>query len=150
MVVLKCLTLCYFLIKLALRFGFGKVKRREGLLGLVSAELHAYIKPFGPGTPFITVYMYIIYWTRLQHRRRSQQAEILLDQSVMWLRKATDWWCESGVECMSNGYTNPKTLTMLALTLTDLHDAFESFCVPEFCDFVRNYSCTVDGAVVTS
>jgi len=32
-------------------------------------------------------------WTRLQHRRRSQQAEMLLDQSVMWLRKATDWWC---------------------------------------------------------
>jgi len=34
--------------------------------------------------------------TRLQHRRRSQQAEMLLDQSVMWLRKATDWWCHSG------------------------------------------------------
>src|SRR6218665_343350 len=34
--------------------------------------------------------------------------------------------------------------------LTDHHDAFESFCAPVFCDFVRNYSCTVDGAVVTS
>jgi len=34
--------------------------------------------------------------TRLQHRRRSQQPEMLLDQSVMWLRKATDWWCDSG------------------------------------------------------
>src|SRR6218665_972758 len=51
---------------------------------------------------------------------------------------------------MSNGHTNPKTLTELALTLTNLHDAFESFCAPVFCDSVRNYSCTVDGAVVTS
>jgi len=38
---------------------------------------------------------------------------------------------------------------MLALSLTDHHDAFESFWAPVFCDFVRNYSCTVDGAVVT-
>src|SRR6218665_1335859 len=35
------------------------------------------------------------------------------------------------------------------MTLTDHHDALGSFCVPVFCDFVRNYSCTVDGAVVT-
>jgi len=34
--------------------------------------------------------------TRLQHRRRSQQADMLLDQSVMRLRKATNWWCDSG------------------------------------------------------
>src|SRR6218665_2329840 len=56
------------------------------------------------------------------------------------------------VECMSSNYTNPNTnpKTTLALTLTDHHDAFESFCAPVFCDFVRNYSCTVDGAVVTS
>jgi len=58
------------------------------------------------------------------------------------------------VECMSNDYinpnTNPKTLMTLALTLTDHHEAFESFYAPVFCDFVRNYSCTVDGAVVTS
>ena len=58
------------------------------------------------------------------------------------------------VEFLSNDYTNPntnpKTLTTLALTLTDHHDALESFCAPVFCDFVRNYSCTVDGAVVTS
>ena len=58
------------------------------------------------------------------------------------------------VEFLSNDRTNPdtnnKTLTKLALTLTDHHDAFESFCAPVFCDFVRNYSCTVDGAVVTS
>ena len=51
------------------------------------------------------------------------------------------------VECMSNDYTNPntnpKTLTTLALTLTDPHSALGSFCAPEFCDFVRNYSCTV-------
>ena len=55
---------------------------------------------------------------------------------------------------MSNDYTNPNTnpntLTTLALTLTNHHDAFESFCAPVFCDFVRNYSCTVDGAVVPS
>jgi len=30
----------------------------------------------------------------LQHRRRSQQAEMLLDQSVMWLRKVTNSWCD--------------------------------------------------------
>ena len=55
------------------------------------------------------------------------------------------------VECMSNDYTNPntnpKTLTTLALTLTDHHDDFESFCAAVFCDLVRNYSCTVNGAV---
>ena len=33
---------------------------------------------------------------RLQHRRRSQLAEMLLDQSVMWLWKATNWWFDSG------------------------------------------------------
>src|SRR6218665_3375037 len=58
------------------------------------------------------------------------------------------------LEFLSNDYTNPntnpKTFTMLALTLAEHHDAFESFCAPVFCDFVRNYSCTVDGAVVTS
>ena len=58
------------------------------------------------------------------------------------------------VEFLSNDYTNPntnpKTLTTLALTLADHHDAFESFCARVFWDFVRNYSCTVDGAVVTS
>jgi len=50
----------------------------------------------------------------------------------------------------TNPNTNPKTLTTLALTLTDRHDAFESFCTPVFCDFVQSYSRTVDGAVVTS
>src|SRR6218665_1198599 len=58
------------------------------------------------------------------------------------------------VEFLSNDYTNPninpKILTTLALARVDHHDAFESFCAPVFCDFVRNYSCTVDGAVVTS
>jgi len=34
--------------------------------------------------------------TRLQHRRRSQLAEMLLDQNVMWLWKAPNWWCDSG------------------------------------------------------
>jgi len=58
------------------------------------------------------------------------------------------------VEFLSNDYTNPntnpKTLMTLALTLADHHGDFESFCAPVFCDFIRNYSCTVDGAVVTS
>ena len=40
----------------------------------------------------------IILWTLLQHRRWSQLAEMLLDQSVMRLRKATNWWCDSGGE----------------------------------------------------
>jgi len=57
------------------------------------------------------------------------------------------------LEFLSNDYTNPntnrKTLTTLALTLADHHEAFESFCVLVFCDFLRNYSCTIDGAVVT-
>src|SRR6218665_2277315 len=46
----------------------------------------------------------------------------------------------------SNPNTNPKTLTTLALT--EAHDAFDSFFAPVCCDFVRNYSCTVDGAVL--
>src|SRR6218665_1487061 len=57
------------------------------------------------------------------------------------------------VELLSYDYTNPNTNPKtLALTLADHHDDFESFCAPVFCDFVglRNYSCTVDGAVVTS
>src|SRR6218665_2714607 len=58
------------------------------------------------------------------------------------------------VEFLSNDYanpnTNPKTLTTIALTLANHHDAFASFRAPVFCDFLRNYFCTVDGAVVTS
>jgi len=44
---------------------------------------------------------------------------------------------------LSNDYTNPntnpRTLTALNLTLTDPHGAFESFCAPILCDFIRNY-----------
>ena len=58
------------------------------------------------------------------------------------------------VEFLSDDYTNPntnpRTLTSLALTLANHHDAFERFFAPVFCYFVRNYSYTVDGAVVTS
>jgi len=43
----------------------------------------------------------------------------------------------------SNPNTNPKTLTTLALTLADPHDAFDSYCAPVFSDFVQNYSCVV-------
>src|SRR6218665_1599958 len=41
---------------------------------------------------------------------------------------------------------NPKTHTTLALILTD---AFESFCARVFRDFIRNYSCTIDGTIIT-
>jgi len=44
---------------------------------------------------------------------------------------------------LSNDYTNPNTnpniLTTLTPTLTDPQDAFESFCAPVSCDFIRNY-----------
>jgi len=42
---------------------------------------------------------------------------------------------------LSNDYTNPNTnpKTLTTLTMTDPHDAFEGFCAPEFCGFVRNY-----------
>jgi len=67
-------------------------------------------------------------------------AQMLLDQSVMWLWKVTDLWCDSEMKFLSNDYTNPnanpKTLT---ITLTVLHNAFESFCAPLFCDFIQNY-----------
>jgi len=36
--------------------------------------------------------------TWLQHRRRLQQAEMLLNQSVRWLQKVANWWCDSGGE----------------------------------------------------
>src|SRR6218665_3610750 len=55
---------------------------------------------------------------------------------------------------MSNDYTNPntnpKTLTTGILTLTYHDDAFESFCAPAFCDFIRNYSGTDICPLVTS
>src|SRR6218665_2928386 len=55
---------------------------------------------------------------------------------------------------LSNYYTHPnttpKTLTAGILTLTYHHDAFESFCAPVFCDFIRNYSGTYVGPLDTS
>jgi len=39
--------------------------------------------------------------TRLQHRRLSQLAEMLLDQSVMCTWKATKWWFVLGVKFLS-------------------------------------------------
>jgi len=63
-------------------------------------------------------------------------------------------WCDSEVKFLfndnTNPNTNPKTLTTLNLTQTDLHDAFESFCEPAFCDFIRNYSGSEFGPLVTS
>src|SRR6218665_2578872 len=45
------------------------------------------------------------------------------------------------MKLLSNDYTNPntnpRTLTTLTLTLTDPHDAFESFCSPVFCTLYR-------------
>ena len=77
-----------------------------------------------------------------------------------WTGAACDCWrlqisdVTREVKFLSNDYTNPntnhKTLTTLALALTDTHNASESFCAPVLYDFVRNYACTVDGAVVTS
>ena len=78
------------------------------------------------------------YWTRVScDIGRFQIGDVT--QEVKFL--STDY---------NNPNTNPKTLTTLALTLTDHHNSFESFCALVFCDFVRNYSCTVDCAVVTS
>jgi len=55
---------------------------------------------------------------------------------------------------MSNDYTNPNTnpniLMAGTLTLNDRQDAFESLCVPVFCDYTRNYSGTFGGPQVTS
>src|SRR6218665_997284 len=50
----------------------------------------------------------------------------------------------------TNSNTNPKTLTAGILTLTYPDDAFESFCAPAFCDFIRNYSPTDVCPLVTS
>src|SRR6218665_3594962 len=78
------------------------------------------------------------YWTRASYDCRRLQIDDMTRE----------------VEFLSNDYTNPntnpKTPMRLALTLADHPDAFESFCAPVFCDFVRNYSCTINGAVVTS
>jgi len=76
-----------------------------------------------------------------------------------WTRASCDCWrlqigdVTHEVEFLSNDYNKPNTNP-------DHHDAcpypsrpsrcFESSCAPVFCDFVRNYSCTVGGAVVTS
>jgi len=72
----------------------------------------------------------------------------------MWLRKVTHLWCDSEVKFLSNDYTNPntnpKTFTTLTLTLTDPQNAFERFCVPVYCDFIRNYLGTHVGSLVTS
>ena len=79
---------------------------------------------------------------------------MLLDQSVKWLRKVTTLWLDSDVKFLPNDYTNPNTnpntLMTLSVTLTDPHDAFESFYTPVFCDFIRNYSGTYVGPLVTS
>ena len=87
--------------------------------------------------------MFLKFRTQLLHHRWSQQAEMLLDQSVMWFRKVTSLWCDPESTFLSNDYTNPntnpKTLTTLTLTLTDPRDAFECFCAPIFCDLIWNY-----------
>src|SRR6218665_1279655 len=48
----------------------------------------------------------------------------------------------------TNPNTNPTTLTMLTLTVTDPNGAFESFFVRVFCKFVRKYSFTVDNIYI--
>ena len=76
-------------------------------------------------------------------------AEMLLGQSVLWLRKVTNLWCYSEVKFLSNDYTNPKILMTLTLTLTNPRDTFENFCAPVFWDFVWDYFCAVNGTIVT-
>jgi len=51
---------------------------------------------------------------------------------------------------LSNYFTNTNRNTLTTLTLTDPNDAFESFCVPVYCDFIRNYFETYIGTLVTS
>ena len=68
---------------------------------------------------------------------------IMRPESIMWLQKVTNLWCDSEIKFLFNDYTNPNTnpkiFTALILTLTDNLDAFESFCAPVFCDFIQNY-----------
>jgi len=91
------------------------------------------------------LYIECYVWNRLclGIRHSDFGAQMLLDQSVMWSRKATNLWCDSELKFLCNDYanhnTNPKTLMALILTLKDPLDAFESFCAPVFCDLIRNY-----------
>jgi len=50
----------------------------------------------------------------------------------------------------TNTNPNPKTLKAGILTLNDRHDAFESFCAPVVCVFMRNYSGSDIVTLVTS
>src|SRR6218665_3308753 len=80
-------------------------------------------------------------WTRLQHCRRPQLAEMLLHQSVMCLWKGSNGDVTRETKFLSNDYTrpniNPKTLTtLIPLTLTENHGAVESFCAPAFCGII--------------
>ena len=98
-----------------------------------------------------------IFRTRLQRRRRSQTRSKL---KCYWTRASCDCgrlqigFVTQEMKFLSNDpinpNTNPKTLTTLTLTLTDPHGAFENSCLPVFCDFVRNCSCTVNCAIGTS
>src|SRR6218665_712770 len=63
--------------------------------------------------------------TRLKHCKRSQKAEMLLDRSA-----------EGYI--LSNDYTKPHD------TCPDPNRPLRRFCAPLFCDFVRNYSCTIE------
>jgi len=100
--------------------------------------------------------LYFVYIFRLclGIRKKDSVAQMLLHQNVMWLRKVTNLWCDSEMKFPSNDYTNPNTnpkaLTTLTLTLTDPHGAFESFCVPVFCDFIWNYFLGTFGLLDTS
>ena len=116
-----------------MRVGLGRDTRHEGRLRLVLGLV-----------------------SLVEKKRDYSTADGRIKRKCYWTRAS----CDCGrlqigdvtweVKCMFTDYTNHNTLTTLALTLTDPHGAFESFCAPAFCDFVRNYSCTIDGAVVTS
>ena len=81
-------------------------------------------------------------------------AQMLLDQSAEGYKFVIWRGVENFFKFLSNDYTNPntnpKTLTEGILTLNDRHEAFESFCAPVFCDFMRNYSGSDVIALVTS
>jgi len=48
--------------------------------------------------------------TQLLRRWRFPQLKMLLVQSVVWLRKVTNLWCDLEVKFLSDDYTNPKKL----------------------------------------
>src|SRR6218665_3535795 len=95
----------------------------------------------------------ILYRLRLEVRVRTPKSQLLLALSA----EGYKFVISRGVEFFSN-FCLMTTLTLiltlgltaLNLTLTDPHGAFESFCAPIFCDFIRNYYMSELGHIDTS